>query len=197
VVMALRTGTACLTGSKDPASTPVDLLERVAADLRAGGVQVVADLSGVQLEAALRGGLSLLKVSHSELLDAGYATDEDERSVLEGMSRLLAAGADDVVVSRSSEPTLATIDGVPYRVEAPSFSVVEPHGAGDAMTGALTAATARRFQPDERLRLAAAAGALNAARKGYGTGRRDAIEELAGHVNLIRLADHALGRAAA
>ena len=56
------------------------------------------------------------------------------------------------------------------------------------MTAALAVATARRLDPAETLRLAAAAGAVNVTRHGLGSGRADAIAQLAEHVEVTLLA---------
>jgi 1-phosphofructokinase len=65
---------------------------------------------------------------------------------------------------------------------APELEVVNPRGAGDAMTGALAAMVAQRRDRVDAVRLAVAAGALNVTRHGLATGLRDAIDQLAERV---------------
>lgn len=55
------------------------------------------------------------------------------------------------------------------------------------MTAALAVATARGLDATEALRLAGAAGAVNVTRHGLGTGRADAIAQLAGNVAVTEL----------
>ena len=52
------------------------------------------------------------------------------------------------------------------------------------MTAALAVGAAWKLPFEDSLRLAAAAGALNVSRHGLGTGRRDAIEEIAARVDV-------------
>ena len=56
-----------------------------------------------------------------------------------------------------------------------------------SMTAALAVGAATGLDFDGSLRLAAAAGVLNISRHGLGTGRRDAITEIAKRVELIDL----------
>jgi 1-phosphofructokinase len=68
------------------------------------------------------------------------------------------------------------------------MEVVDHRGAGDSMTAALAVATARDLDATETLRLAAAAGAVNVTRHGLGSGRADAIAQLAENVVVTELA---------
>ena len=67
----LRAGVAVFGGPTEPALVPPSTYRRLAADLRGNGVRVVADLAGEHLGAAVSGGVSLIKVGHDELIDAG------------------------------------------------------------------------------------------------------------------------------
>jgi 1-phosphofructokinase len=55
------------------------------------------------------------------------------------------------------------------------------------MTAALAVAAVRGLSATEGLALAVAAGALNATRRGLGTGERSQIEELAESVEITRV----------
>jgi 1-phosphofructokinase len=76
---------------------------RLAADIRAMSVPVVADLSGPSMCGALAGGLDLLKVSYQDLLD-GRVTSNDSKVLAEAMEALMAEGARTVVVSPAGDP---------------------------------------------------------------------------------------------
>ena len=64
----LDAGIAMLTGVDPPTILDSDVYRRLAGDLRSNGVKVIADLSGAPLEAALAGGVDLLKISEEEIL---------------------------------------------------------------------------------------------------------------------------------
>jgi 1-phosphofructokinase len=64
----------------------------------------------------------------------------------------------------------------------PRVEPVEPRGAGDSMFAALGASLARDEDLGRALRMAAAAGCLNATRHGLGTGTDRQVEQLSRHV---------------
>jgi 1-phosphofructokinase len=164
---------------------PADIYRRLAADLRAVGKTVVADLSGAALTAALQGGITVLKVSHEDLIADQLAADADQDTLTATMLELARAGADHVVLSRGGqEPTLALVDGDIVEVLAPQMQSVDERGAGDSMTAGLAAALAGGSSIERALRLAAAAGASNVTRKGLGTGKIDLIEQLSQHITI-------------
>lgn len=181
---AARSDVSVLCGPATDDALPDDTYERLPADIRAIGTPVVADLSGDTLRAALGGGLDVLKVSHEELIADGWAPDDSVTAIVRGMTRLHEAGADVVVVSRASEPSLALIEGRVVQVSGPVLRRVDHRGAGDSMTAGLAAAVARRLTWDHALRLGAAAGAINVTRHGLATGERVAVDALAERVTV-------------
>ncbi|HWP35200.1 MAG TPA: PfkB family carbohydrate kinase, partial [Thermodesulfobacteriota bacterium] len=185
----IEAGAAVLTGSAHPSGEPAavlphDAYRRLAGDLRRAGVTVVADLSGPQLAAALAGGVDLLKLSHRELLEAGYAEGDSPAQLAAGVRRLREAGGRTVLLSRAAEPALALIGHRLVEVVPPAFEPAESRGAGDSMTAGAAAGLARGLGLEDVVRLAAAAGALNVTRRGLGTGRRTEVERLLPHVEL-------------
>lgn len=173
-----------LCGSQTAPALPDDVFRRLASDLRNNGVYVVADLSGGPLRAALRGGVDVVKLSHEELRADGWCDGDNLTGVATGIRRLRRAGASSVVISRSERSTICGFDDQLVEMRAPLLEVVDGRGGGDSMTAALAVAASRGTGFNDALRLAAAAGALNVSRHGLGTGRRDAIEELARAVEL-------------
>jgi 1-phosphofructokinase len=181
---ALAAGVAVLTGPQNPAVLPAGTYRRLAHDLGSNGVQVVADLAGEAL-GALEGGVRFLKVSHGELIEAGYARGEAREELILGAERLRAAsGAGTVLVSCADAPALALVEGRLVEIRGPRFEALEHRGAGDSMTAGLAVGCARGLGTEAILKLAAAAGALNVTRHGLGSGARQNIEEIAGRIEV-------------
>lgn len=180
----LRADVSILSGPAAPEVVPAEVYRRLAADLGAHGGTVVADLSGDHLTAVLDGGVGFLKVSHEELLDAGRATDDSDAALVNAAHELCTEGAGSVLISRADRPGIALLDGEALLVDLPSLQVVDHRGAGDSMTAGVAAVLARGGDLREAVCTGAAAGALNVTRHGLGTGRHDAIVELAGRVRL-------------
>jgi 1-phosphofructokinase len=122
------------------------------------------------------------------LRDCGYASADDAEHLLDGIAKLRAAGARNVVVTRAAEPALAYIDGDPYEIVAPTLKPADFRGSGDSLTAGLAVGFACGLELDAALRLATAAGALNVTRHGLGTGRRADIEAFSRRVAVRRLA---------
>jgi 1-phosphofructokinase len=181
---ALDSQVLVLTGPQHPNVIGGEIYRRLASDAGANGLSVVADLTGDPLEAALDGGVSLLKLSDSELVDSGFAADRSPEALLKAAQALNARGASNVVVSRAAEPAIALVDGRPVQVIGPHLTAADAHGTGDSMTAAAAVGIARGLPLADALRLAAAAGAVNAMRHGLGTGTAAEVERLEAHVRI-------------
>lgn len=165
----LDTGVTVLTGPAGTAVVDPDVYRRVASDLTSMGVRVLADLSREPLEAALEGGISVLKISDDEV---------DGTDPVRAARKLRESVADLVVLTRGSAPALALADDERF-VHVPPLETVDHRGAGDSMTAGMAAGLARGLSHDDALRLGAAAGAVNVTRHGLASGRKDTIEKLA------------------
>ena len=177
---SLRCGTMVMTGLPPEEVIPLDFFTRLANDLSANGVKVVADIAGRVLE-SVEGGLTLLKVSHEELQEAGLAADDSQKEILKAMD-LLRKKADNIVVSRAGAGSLALFGDRYWEAKGPEVHARDHTGAGDSMTAALAMAIASDMDGPDALRLATAAGAMNVTRAGRGTGRLEDIEVLARNV---------------
>lgn len=180
----LRAAVSVLSGPADHAVIDADVYRRLAADLTANGARVVADLSGDLLTAVLAGGVEFLKVSHEELLADGRASDDSVAALGQAARQLRADGAGSVLISRADQPSLALLDDELVEVTMPPLQVVDHRGAGDSLTAGVAAVLAQGGDLREAVRVGAAAGGVNVTRHGLGTGRAEAVTELARRVTL-------------
>lgn len=187
LVGGLRADVAVLSGPADPRLVPAQVYRRLATDLMANGVCVLADLSGDALDAVVAGGPAFVKISHEELLDDGRAASAERDDLLDAMHKLHGDGAGSVLVSRADEPSLALLCESLHEVRVPRLEPVDTRGAGDSMTGAVAASIALGESWESALALGAAAGALNVTRRGLATGGGDSVRWLAGRVQLRRI----------
>lgn len=182
LVQALNSSVLVLTGPSTEGIVPDGIYTRLARDARKNGVTVVADMSGDSLIAALEGGLHLIKVSHEQLLNMGVIRDWTVEELVNGTEDLHKAGAANVVITRAGDPAVAFLEGELWEVTTPLLEPVDHRGAGDSMTAGISAALARGDTLLDAVRLGAGAGALNVTRHGLGTGNRDHVERISGHV---------------
>jgi 1-phosphofructokinase len=162
---------------------PLDTYAELVADVRQGGTRVIVDLSSPCLERAVEGRPDLVKLNDWEL--AGYVRGPvDGPRLRVAAERLIAAGAQRVLVTRGGDPAL-WLDGDDSRwVVPPRFEQGSREGCGDSMVGAMAASLAAGRPWDEVVRVGAAAGAANFLRHGLGTGQRAVVEQLLARVQL-------------
>ena len=183
----------CVLGGPGPDSPlPAELYERLTTDLVGNGRTVIADLSGEPLDAAVRGGATVVKVSHEELLRDGRVQDDRVPTLLDAMAQLAGRPDGAVICTRCEQPALVKCDGRTVEVRGPQMQTLDDAGAGDSFTAGLAAALSRDESFEAALQLGAAAGALNVTRRGRGTGERDAIHRVASHVEVVELETKAL-----
>ena len=179
----MRAAVTVLTGTDPAGLVPTGFYSRIARDLGSNGRAVIGDLTGAELDAAVSGGLMLLKVSADSLLAEGRAT-ADQDSIISWMRMVSGAGARHVIVTRGAAPALALLDGELVSAAPPQTTPNDERGAGDAMMAALAAALSARRSLVDSLRHGVAAGAMNVTRSGLGTGRPEAIDLIAEHVRI-------------
>ncbi|WP_193597080.1 1-phosphofructokinase family hexose kinase [Microbacterium sp. YJN-G] len=179
----MRSGIVILSGPADDESLPADTYRRLAADLREAGCTVVVDLAGERLDAALEGGVDVLKISDEELRHHGL-TDDSPRSVARAMAAFHHRGARTVIVTRAEEPLLLLDEEGLLEVTPPKLEVADSRGAGDSLTAGVVAGLVRGDSARTAITLGAAAGALNVTRHGLGTGEAEAIAELRERVRI-------------
>lgn len=180
---AMAAGILVLAGSVPADLVSPDTYARLANDLGKNGVAVVADLSGAPLQ-QLGEGVEVLKVSHEELIEAGFAPNETLDSIVAGARELHTRTRRHVVITRAEKPAIALIDGRIVELIPPQFEPLDHRGAGDSLTAGIAAGLSFGLPVEESLRLGVAAGALNVTRHGLATGQGDYIAEIARHVEV-------------
>ncbi|MBT2514922.1 PfkB family carbohydrate kinase [Arthrobacter sp. ISL-30] len=171
-------GTAILSGPAREGIVPDDAYRRLASDLETAGCTVIADLAGPQLEAALQGGVSVLKIAEDELVASGRAVSPEAVDLVPAMQKLADDGAETVIVTRAHLPSLLLHEDDISEIHMPSLETVDARGAGDSLTAGVAAALAAGSPIHEAVVLGTAAGALNVTRHGLGTGDADTIQQL-------------------
>ena len=129
----------------------------------------------------------VLKISHEEMVEGGFAADDSLDSLRTAAQELVAGGLGGVVLSRAHDPALVVMDGSVVTVTTPPITTVDHRGAGDSMTAGIGVGLGRGSSLASAARLGAAAGALNVTRRGLGTGRRQQIERYAEQVRIRAL----------
>ncbi|PRZ02676.1 1-phosphofructokinase [Isoptericola sp. CG 20/1183] len=184
LVGALESDVCVLTGNQHDVGIPPDHLARLAHDVASSGTPVVADLSGDLATAVGREAIAVLKMSDQEMVATGVADDDSVAALRRAGEAWVADGPGAVVVSRAGDPTLLVTTEDAWTLTTPEVSTVDHRGAGDSMTAGIAVGLARGLPLTEAVRLGAAAGALNVARHGLGTGRRGEIEAFAARVSV-------------
>ena len=180
----LSADAAVLCGTGEAERLPADLYRRLAADLRANGIPVVADLSGSFAECALEGGLDVLKMNADEAYEVEGGESVSGSDPVELARRLVGQGADRVVLSRGEEPAFAVDGRAAFELVAPRLETADHRGAGDSMTAALATGLAAGEEWERVLVTAVAAGAANVTRHGLGTSWASEVEALEPRVRL-------------
>lgn len=184
---ALETRLCVVTGLRSDHDVPPGFFRRLAADLGSAGVTTVGDLHGPALAAWLDGGpMDVLKLSHEDLAANGHpvAGVDEAGAVLEV---LVGRGARGVVISFAEAGAVALLGGRLWVARPLPLSIVDPGGAGDAMTAGLAAGLRRGLEPADLLRLACAAGATSVARHGLATGLPGLVGQLVDEVRVEEL----------
>jgi 1-phosphofructokinase len=185
IAEGLRTKCVILTGSNESGSVQPALYTTLSSSLHALGATVVVDLSGAELHAALAGHVDAVKVSHTELLQAGFGTADDFESLREAARRVADISGADVFVTRADEGALVhTLDGT-LTGKGPTLDIVEPRGAGDSFTAAVALARLVGLDAAEQLRMAMATAASNVLRRGLGSATADAVHAIGMQIEVV------------
>lgn len=180
VAEAVGPGDVLVLSGSLPPGVPDDAYARLAAVARERGARTVVDASGAALEAAIAGGVDLVKPSRPEL-EALVGRPLPDPVAQEAAAReLVAAGTVGTVALTlgSAGAMLVTAD----RVIRGAAIDVERHttvGAGDSFLAALLVRMDADDDPETALRWALAAAASAISSRGTGLVIREQVEQLA------------------
>ncbi|MCE1237390.1 MAG: 1-phosphofructokinase [Hyphomicrobiales bacterium] len=182
---------AVLAGSL-PESLPADAWAGLAADLAAAGARVVLDTSGAPLAAALASDAPALphavKPNRAELEGLVGRALPTEADLAAAARALLARGVRLVVVSLGADGALFVDAETAIAARLPAKTVLSTVGAGDAMVAGLVAGLVEDAPLERLARLAVAFATAKLDRIGPHLGPRATVEDLAGRVEIRRLA---------
>ena len=184
IAASLRVGLLVLCNPYPGDALAPDVYAQLTTDVRAHGVRVLADLSTPRLDAALQGGLELVKINDWELAQFVCGPVDTPAELAAAAGLIVERGARTVVITRGERPAIVFRGEERWELTAPRFDTGFREGCGDSMMGAIAAVTARGGDWREALTIGAAAGAVNFLRRGLGTGDADVITELAAAVTL-------------
>ncbi len=180
---ALSAGICVLAGPHGRGTIEPGVYQRLAHDLSSNGVAVIADLSGDELAAALRGGVDFCKVSEEDLARASDSGVVDD--AVDSLLRLQEAGARNVAITRGGEGLMAVIDEELVEVRSPKLEVVDHRGAGDAFTALVGAAASWGLDWRDAIQWGASAGTLSVTRRGLATPDRREIHQLLDRIEVV------------
>jgi 1-phosphofructokinase family hexose kinase len=175
-------GLVTISGSLPPGAPP-DGLAELARTARGAGVEVAVDAAGAALERAFATRPWLVKLNAAEAAATLGGPLPDEAAAALAARRLAARSGGAVVVTRGAEGAVAIdADGSAFRIAGPKVRGPYPVGSGDAFLAGLAVGRLRALSFVEALRLAGAAAAANAIRRGAGRLEVTDVERIAGSV---------------
>ena len=176
-------GLVTISGSLPPGAPP-DGLSELARTATGAGVEVAVDAAGAALERAFATQPWLVKLNAAEAAKTlGEPSLPDEAAAAGAARRLAARSGGAVVVTRGAEGAIAIDrDGGAFRVAGPAVRGPYPVGSGDAFLAGLAVGRLRAASFVDALRLAGAAAAANAIRRGAGRLDPADVERIAGSI---------------
>ncbi|HEV2294178.1 MAG TPA: 1-phosphofructokinase family hexose kinase [Tepidisphaeraceae bacterium] len=166
-----------LSGTLTPGA-PQDFYAQCIRLATAHRVRTIVDATGEPLRHALAAKPYLVKPNRGEIgktLDINTSHDEGTR---EAMKRMIAEGAEWVVVTMGTDGVMFSDGKAFWRVSVPRVEVVSPIGSGDAFAAGLAVGLSRGQSVNEAVTLATACGAANAMTPAPGFARPADVERL-------------------
>lgn len=146
-----------------PAGLDPGIYEQCATRATRRGIPVVVDAHGVALLSAVNGGVDVVKITRSELLDTVKLVQE-AHDVPGACSVLRDSGARAIVVTDGAGPvTVVEENGTIWSLVPEPVAVVNPVGSGDAMSAGVALALSKGQSLRDAVMFGMRMGAANAA----------------------------------
>lgn len=138
-----------------------ELFARAIALAKEQGVPVLADLCGRALEAAIEGGVWLLRMNLRTLQRQTERSMQHDRAIIDEARAIVNRGVGNVIVTLAEEGALLVNGEGAWRVKAPIVSYFNPTGSGETLSGALAAFYVKNPDILEAVRYGCAAASVN------------------------------------
>jgi len=175
-----------LCGSLPPGVSP-DSYRRLIRQAKRQGVRTLVDSDAEVLQDALLEGPTAVTPNQHEasrLLNKGLITRQHIRNAAQ---RILAMGAESVILSLGSRGALAARDGLILEAVPPSIDAVCPIGAGDALNAAFAWAMTQNGDFADAVRWAVAAGTASARLPGMQFAALETTREIYNRIEVRQL----------
>lgn len=172
----------CLSGSAPP-GTPPDFVREMVSSLQSGGARVLVDTSEVRL------GEALDALPWAVTPTRGEAAGVLGARPAEHLAEILAARAEQVVLTEGAQGAVYAGEGVLWRLTPPAITAVNPIASGDALAAGFMARMARGDTGLESARFGVACGTANAAQIAAGIPSIAEIESIARKVTTRRVGE--------
>ncbi|WP_047999959.1 1-phosphofructokinase [Lactiplantibacillus herbarum] len=166
-----------------PASFYYDIIQKV----EAAGANFVIDTTGEALKKTLPSHPLVVKPNNHELADYYQTTFNSQADIIAAGQRLLAEGAQHVLISMAGDGGLLITKDAVYFSPAPKGHVINSVGAGDSMIGGFVGTFAKTHDAVESFRYGLACGSATAFSEDIAT--RAKIDEILPLINIEQLSD--------
>jgi tagatose 6-phosphate kinase len=175
-----------LSGTLAPGA-PQDFCGRCVQQASARGVRTIVDATSEPLRHAIAANPFVVKPNRGEIAKTLGVDTSTDAGLREAMRRVVAEGAQWVVVTMGREGAIASDGSAFWRVAIPPVKVVNPIGSGDAFAAGLAVALTVGPPLPEALVLAAACGVANAMTPVAGQVRPDDVAALLGNLDVKKV----------
>ncbi|MGZ5312589.1 MAG: 1-phosphofructokinase family hexose kinase [Solirubrobacterales bacterium] len=180
----------CVLAGSLPPSIPPEFCARIIAELRAIGVQAIADTEGEALHATLRAGPAAVTPNAAEAEEAVGHEFNGREELLSGVQGLVELGAAEAMITSERGCVAVVGDGSARRafeVTAPELEPIASVGSGDAFLAGYVAARYEGSSPRDCVAYGVACGAESTQHFGAGSIDRKEVEHLLDQVEVSDL----------